>query len=654
VIDDVEAGDGFRAMFADEANERIDSMVATLLELENGNAEEGAVDSLFRDAHTLKGGAGMLGLDGVGTLAHAVEDVLERIRGATGTSPVLSDLLLRATDALRLHVVDDDTDSDGLLTELRDAAAASYDAAVTIVAATTSASAAVGPKPIRVAPEKIDRLLDLVGESVLHKRRLDHLVTGQGTAEPRVVTDELAAGEHLLDELKDMAIGMRTLPLAAIAAPLPRAVRDIAQSVGKEVDFRIIGADTELDRTILEGLAEPLVHILRNAVGHGIESPEERERLGKPRRGQIDLHAHQRGGSVELVIADDGRGVSRQVIEEARGSSIVDILTRPGFSTAAEVTDLAGRGVGLDAVRRDVEALGGELEVRSELGQGTEIVLRLPLALALLDVLLVERRGGVYGIPLSHVREVHAIERELTLEGRASFEHRGKAVAIVDLTAAVGLHPGTAGERSIVAVVAHGGKRAGVLCDRLLGKEEIIVKPLGSLLGPLTPFLGGAILGDGRIALLLDPAHIVAAARAARNMPTELVAEHHSTREPPKVLVVEDSLTVRELQRSILEAAGYRVATAPNGREAYERVVADEEVELVLTDVEMPEMTGIELTTAIRASTTRSSLPIVIVTSVDDVEAQRHGLEAGADAYIIKRSFDQRTLLDTVERLVGR
>jgi two-component system chemotaxis sensor kinase CheA len=494
-----------------------------------------------------------------------------------------------------------------------------------------------------------------VGESVLHKRRLDHVIIGEEAADPRIVADELAAGEYLLDELKDMAVGMRTLPLASIVGPLPRAVRDIAQAVGKEADLTITGAETELDRAILEGLAEPLVHILRNAVGHGIESPDERERLGKPRRGHIELRAEQRGGQVEIVIADDGRGVSREVIQEARGSSIVEVLTRPGFSTAAEVTDLAGRGVGLDSVRRDVEALSGELDIRSRPGEGSEMVLRLPLALALLDVLLVERSGGVYGIPLAHVDEVRSLESELSLEGRASFELRGQAVAILDLTSAIGTAPAAGADRSIVAVVSDGGKRVGVLCDSLLGKEEIIVKPLGLLLGKLTPFLGGAILGDGRIALLLDPAHLVSAPRAA-HAPAAAPAGRPvpSTRVAPKVLVVEDSFTVRELQRSILEAAGYRVTTAPNGREGYDRLVADEDVELVLTDVEMPEMNGIELTTAIRANTTRSSTPVVIITSLDDAEAQRHGMEAGADAYIIKRSFDQRTLLDTVERLVGR
>jgi two-component system chemotaxis sensor kinase CheA len=655
VIDDLEASDAFRAMFLDEATERIDSMVATLLALEKGENGPDTVDSLFRDTHSIKGGAGMLGLEEVGALAHAMEDVLEGMRDAASVPADLADRLLRATDGLRRHVAGETADTAAVIAELTAGDESATELTETVaapVAPSPGAATKSAAKAIRVAPEKIDRLLDLVGESVLHKRRLDHVIGGEQVSDGRTVTDELDLGEQLLDELKDMAIGMRTLPLSSIAGPLPRAVRDVAQATGKEAELTIAGAETELDRAILESLAEPLVHMLRNAVGHGIELPDERERLGKPRCGRIELRAEQRGGSVELVIADDGRGVAPELIEEGRrGGSLADVLTRPGFSTAAEVTDLAGRGVGLDAVKRDVESLGGSLEVRSEPGKGTEIVLRVPLALALLDVLLLERGGSVYGIPLASVEEVLAVTDQLSLEGRASFEVRGRSVALVDLTTAIGAAPAPAG--TVAAVVSTAGRRVGVLCDSLLGKEEIIVKPLGSLLGPLTAYLGGAILGDGRIALLLDPARLVAAPRA-----THRAGVAPRSAEPrrlsPKVLVVEDSFTVRELQRSILEAAGYRVTTAHDGRDGYERLVADEEIELVVTDVEMPEMTGVELTAAIRAHAQRGSTPVVIVTSLDDADARQRGVEAGADAYIVKRSFDQRTLLDTVERLVGR
>ena len=295
------------------------------------------------------------------------------------------------------------------------------------------------------------------------------------------------------------------------------------------------------------------------------------------------------------------------------------------------------------------------LEVRSEPGQGTEVVLLLPLALALIDVLLIERGEQTFGIPLASIEEVVLVDDRLSLEGRPALNLRDEAIPLIDLADLIGATAHALPQHAPAIIISTAGRRIATLCDRLLGQDEIVVKPLGPLLVSLHHrYLGGAILGDGRIALLLDPGSLVRAqhtpwARAdapSPKSPTERLA--------PKVLVVEDSFTVRELQRSILEAAGYRVETARDGREGLERLLADDEIELVLTDIEMPEMDGIELTRAIRSSVDRGSTPIVVLTSRNDDQDRRRGLEAGADAYMVKRSFDQHTLLDTVERLVGK
>ena len=218
---------------------------------------------------------------------------------------------------------------------------------------------------------------------------------------------------------------MRTLPLSSIVTPLPRAVRDLAAETGKQVELVVVGAETELDRAILEGLSEPLVHLLRNAVGHGIEPPEERERAGKPARGRLELRAEQRGSIVEVTVSDDGRGISEETLAEARRSgSLTAVLTQPGFSTAGAVSGLAGRGVGLDAVRDQAEAFGGSIEVRSEPGHGMQVILRLPLALALIEVLLVERAGNVYGFPLASVEEAVSLGATLSLAGQPAIELR--------------------------------------------------------------------------------------------------------------------------------------------------------------------------------------------------------------------------------------
>jgi len=448
---------------------------------------------------------------------------------------------------------------------------------------------------------------------------------------------------------------MRTLPLSSIAPPLPRAVRDLAAETGKEVELVIDGAETELDRTILEGLSEPLTHLLRNAIAHGIEAPEERARLGKPRCGHVQLRAEQRGGIVEVTLADDGRGVSSETLEQARSvGSLAETLAQAGFSTAGAVSEISGRGVGFGAVKAQVESFGGSVEVLSESGKGTQVVLRLPLALALLEVLLVERAGTVYGLPLASVEEAISLGEILTLGGRTSLELRGSSVPLADLAQLMGQAAPRLPEGSPAVVVTASGRRLAAGCDVLLGKEEVIVKSLGPLLTTLQAYLGAAILGDGRIALLVDPAKLVRDTDRQITLAGSEPSSPPAEPEMPKVLVVEDSFIVRELQRSILEAAGYRIETVCNGREALDHLGRDEAVQLVLTDLDMPEMGGIELTETIRATPARAALPVVIVTSRGEEHERQRGIDAGADAYMVKQGFDQHALLETVERLVGR
>lgn len=658
----------FLAIFRDEANELLDAMVAVLLACERGVADEReSIDLLFRHAHTLKGSAGILGLDDIRELASAVEDVLEEPRQSGVFPPEIVDPLLRAADVLRSYVEGNPEGKDDLLDELshrRSALVRREPSGGQPPAADPEPDAADAPpaepplpaeprRTIRVPADKLDRLLDLVGETVTHRRRLEYALDPEARHDERVA-DELDVGDRLLDELKDAAIGMRTLPLASITGPFPRAVRDMAVAAGKEAELTIVGADTELDRVILESLSEMLVHMLRNALAHGIETPAERERAGKPRIGRVELRAEQRGRLVEVVIADDGRGVPREVLARAeREGSLAEVLSRAGFSTAATVSDLAGRGVGLDAVKAQVEGFGGTLEVRSVPGRGTEVVLLLPLALALLEVLFVERGGHVYGLPLSAVAEVVAVTETLSLEGKPMFDLRGHSLALNDLGAMLGA-PTTRPlpARPPAVIISAAGRRVALLCDRLIGEEEVVVRSLGALLARLRGYLGAAILGDGRIALLLDPGTLVRAPlRLRASAATEAPA---APQRPPKVLVVEDSFTVRELQRSILESAGYRVETAHDGRQALERLALDREIELVVTDVEMPEMDGLSLTRAIRSDPSRASMPVVIVTSRSSDEDRAAGLSAGADAYMTKPSFDQQALLSTVGRLVGR
>jgi chemotaxis protein histidine kinase CheA len=494
----------FLGIFRAEASERLDAIVEALISVEDGSADEDVVGSLFRQTHTIKGGASLVGLDDVRRLAHAMEHVLHDLR-ATGSpvSPPTTATLLRAADALREHLDGTGQPIDEVLAEL--AAAGSHgEAPETLVLLNGQKGVAqtASRSTVRVAAAKVDRIVELVGETGLHRQRLDRALAEDlpAGASP-ALAEELESGRRLLEQLRRVSLDMRMLPVSSILGPLRRAVRDLAQSAGKEVDLTVSGAETELDRALLDELSESLVHVVRNAVDHGIESPDEREAAGKPRRGLIEIRAEPRSGLVEVAVRDDGRGVAAAVVATAsrEQSSLAEVLTQPGFSTASGVTELSGRGVGLDAVRRSMQSIGGHLTVASESGNGTEVRLSLPLTLALLDVLLVERCGDVYGVPLANVVEAIATDGMLTNGGR---------IPLVDLADVIGAQAPPPPAGAPVLVVQVGDARAAVSCDRLVGEDEIVLKSLRPMLQGLRCYLGAAILGDGRIALVLDPSSL--------------------------------------------------------------------------------------------------------------------------------------------------
>jgi len=648
------------AVFREETAERLDRVVEVLLAVEAGEAPEDAVDSLFRDLHSVKGNAGMVGFEDARRVAHAMEDLLQDARAGGELPTELVEPLLHGTDAIRRAVAGEGGDIEAALGELartrdggdpHDERRAGAPAQGAPTDAALAEGTPAGPAAsLRVAAEKVDRLLDAVGEAGLHRRRIDHLLEERDLAGP--LEEELDRGARLMENLQDAVLELRTLPLSSISGRFPRAVRDLARREGKQVKLRLSGVETQLDRGMLDGISETVTHLLNNAVVHGIEAPDERVAAGKPQRGRIDLSAEQRGAMVAIEVADDGRGVPVAVLEEARRrGSLTDMLAAPGFSTAEGVSATAGRGVGLDAVKAHVEGLGGGLELRTDPGSGTRATLLLPLTLALMRVLLLERGGHAFGLPLGSVVEALGVERRSSLGGHASIELRGERVPLGDLATALGAQPTPLPPHPPALVVTGGGAQAAAACDSMLGEQELVVKSLGSLLAGVPGYLGAGILGDGRVALVLDPTHLVRRLAAA---PTEVggavPANGHAR---PEVLVVDDQHTVRELQRSILETAGYRVQTARHGREALDLLADSEDVEVVVTDLEMPELDGLGLIEAIRADPGRSTLPVVIVSSRGGEEDRRRGAEAGADAYIVKQDFDQRTLIDSVARLVS-
>jgi two-component system chemotaxis sensor kinase CheA len=658
----------------EEARDRVANIERNLLALESGSIGPEAVDELFRDAHSVKSAAAMLGWHPAAAIAHAMEDRLDECREGTASLTDLTDLLLNGLDGLKQAIGDGEFDVEPLVAELEAASVTPGGARVeeptgveestpggpadtaSNGAATKGARKGNGPaaeQSIRVATWKVDRMLDAVGETVLHHRRLEHVLADHiSTAGDDESEQELDMGNRLLGELHDSAIGMRTLPLSSITAQYPRAVRDLAAEQGKEVELVMTGIDTQLDRSIIESIGELINHLLRNSVAHGIEVPGQRETAGKPRLGRVELRAEQRAGMVAIEVFDDGRGVSAELLAKAEEvGSLTELLSAPGFSTAAEVTDIAGRGVGLDAVKKRVEALAGSLEVQSRPGHGTEVTLLLPLTLAQMRLMMCERAGQPFGLPLTSVREVTGTSQKVSLGGRQSLELNGEAVQLEDLAVALGATAPELPEDAPAMVVGSPGRWRALSCDRVLGDQEVVVKSLGPMLAGVQGYLGAAILGDGRVALIVDPNHLVRGARGPTG-PAAGLAPSEEPAEAPRILVVDDQVSIRGLHRSILETAGYRVQTACDGLEAIDQL-ARGSIDLVLTDIEMPEMDGFELLHAIRGSAERASLPVVMVTGLGTAEQRQRGADEGADGYIVKEDYDQQAMLDMVSRLVG-
>jgi two-component system chemotaxis sensor kinase CheA len=525
-----------------------------------------------------------------------------------------------------------------------------------------------GPLP-RHAAEALAQVGDHISRV---ERDLDRFVTAMAAGERQL---ERAAG-RLDDEVRRV----RMLPFAEACQGLERSVRDVARTEGKQVELTIEGGDVELDRSVLEGLRDPLNHLVRNAVDHGIEPPERRRAAGKPEAGRVTVSAALRGTQVEVVVADDGKGLDLDAVRaQARGrglcepsdtSALKDLVFLPGFSTATAVTSISGRGVGLDVVKSRLESLQGTVDLTSEPGRGTRFTLAVPLTLTTLRALLIEAGGQTFALASTSVPKLVRVEPGdlRTVEGRAMLVRDGAPLPVVELAAVLGLpaqQPASApamGKRPAL-IVAAGDRRVAFLVDELVTEQEIIVKGLGDRIRRVRHVVGATILPTGRIAPVLNAANLIrtalgqgqaiAAYRAAATGGPRDGNGFGGPLAPPRrrLLVVDDSVTTRTLEKSILEAAGYEVLTAVDG-EAGWRMLQEQGADLVVSDIEMPRMDGFALTEAIRRSTRFAELPVVLFSSLASERDRSRGIEVGADAYIVKGAFDQNDLIKTIAQLL--
>jgi len=484
----------------------------------------------------------------------------------------------------------------------------------------------------------------------------------------------------IIGELQDDIRAVRLIPISTVFDTFPRAVRDLSREYNKEIDLKVSGGEVELDKSIIEAIKDPLMHLVRNAVDHGIEAPEERLRRGKPERGNISLSAHHQGNKVAMEVSDDGAGIDLERVKEQavkKGyieksqaemmdeESAIQLIFLPGLSTSSIITDVSGRGVGMDVVMENIgRKLKGTVEVHTEAGKGTKVCLAVPITLAIMRGLLVRVGQETFAIPTESVEKNVVLAREQikSVEGKQVIVDGDRIIPLVQLGAVLGVngtHREHNDDRILAVIMNHSQRNIGFCVDGFAGEQEMVIKSLGSYLKRIPDVAGVTVLGNGDVVPILHVSDLVNSARnklGAALIPAyagsqESVTEHIVTKKP-SILVVDDSLTTRELERNILEASGYDVHVAVDGLDGLSKV-SERMFDLIISDIQMPRMDGFQMVEKLKQNDQYRNIPVVIVTALQKDEEKRRGIEVGASAYIAKSSFDQMTLLDTIEMLIG-
>ncbi|TAK82471.1 MAG: hybrid sensor histidine kinase/response regulator [Betaproteobacteria bacterium] len=751
------------ATFRVEADEHLKSMSSGLLELEKapGDARRAElVETIFREAHSLKGAARAVNFSDIESACQSLESLFAGMKSGADIPGQLFDLLHPALDALggllspesaaaakpalatlirRLEAAMNGPPSARAEPSSSPTSAEPAELAVAAAAEALPASRGPAPETVRISAAKLDAAMrqaeELLGarlaagerarelrefQAALATRKKEraeiHTVlralerslkrSGKGNGESigagerrslAKLIEQLEAGnvfvktlEHRLARLAMTAEGdhraltavvnnlvddvkeMQLLPAASLLEALPRMVRELARDRGKQAELAVQGGEIEIDRRILEELKDPLIHLLRNCVDHGVETPAERVQKGKPAHGTISIAISQKdGGKIEVTVADDGAGidvakvkaaaaklgeVSAEEAEQLDEQGALALVFRSGVSTSPIITDLSGRGLGLAIVREKVERLGGTIALETPVDAGTTFRIVLPLTLATFRGILVRAGERLFVIPAVSVeRAVRvAVEDIQTLENRETIPLGGQAVSLVRLGDALEMpRKGESADTVHAVVLGSGLARIAFQVDEVLGEQEVLVKSLGPQLARVRNVAGASVLGTGEVAPVLNvPDLMKSAAGLAATTRAPVAAEKPAEARKRSVLVVEDSITSRSLLKNILESAGYGVATAVDGIDAF-TALKTATFDLVVSDVEMPRMDGFDLTAKIRADKNLSELPVVLVTALERREHRERGIEAGANAYIVKSSFDQSNLLEVVRRLIS-
>jgi chemotaxis protein histidine kinase CheA/CheY-like chemotaxis protein len=680
------------SLFASESRDELDALSSGLVALESGGPESGpTLNEMMRAAHSLKGGARAVELEPVDRVAHALEDLL---KSSTATEVLASeavDLAYRALDAIEVIIAAAtggpaaDVNVSALCEELREAATgstgqegdrppssptegtASGPAAppAPVSSEPSSGTRASAPEPtVRVKVSKLDRLMASVRELETARVGIEYAteqLTERAEREDietreydrragaiRDVTSGAMSGlQRAAREVADDVAEVRTVPLSLAFDPLPRTVRDLARDLGKKVGLEVSGGEIDVDRSVMEVLRPALVHVIRNAVDHGIESPPMRFASGKPEEGRITVRARSTGGRLEVEVSDDGSGLDEEAIrtkavaaglvseQEADAmpyEEIVSLVLMPGFSTREKAGEISGRGVGLDAVQEGISSIQGGLEIGGIRGSGTRVMMSVPLAIAAIEVIVATIGGHAVGFPLTETDRIVEIEDE----HGDSVDHGSATIPLSNPATVESLAPGGAGTPRYAVIVRAAGRRIAVPVESLIGVARLSTMPLPEALPRIELFRSVAILPDGRVLRLLEPQVLI----------TDLPPA-------PRLLVVDDSVAWQERARAWFGDAGWEVETAPDGQSAL-AMLTEGRFDGVLTDVEMPRLDGIGLAKAVRSGSPDPGLPIVVWTASAGEEAGPAAEEAGVDAFLAKEAGREQEALSALRAAIER
>ena len=721
----------FLARFIEESRKHITQLSSGLIALEQNPDDREQIDTIFRAAHTIKGSSNMMNFEVISEFAHTIENSLSMLReGKAVLDKDHTDILLKCVDILSsmLDEAEESRDitppSEELLKELSSLQNRTASEEHTRPESpqpeqtidTDQKTSQTSEQPDRrkkrrvtkdtfiIKTEKLDNLIKLISElslwninlesslqeinntirlsNRLHKsidsdtpHTLTHAIQELKSSTDRLATslmNDIHTLNQLNIELRETLLNIKLVPIAVIFEKLPRVVREVSARFGKKINFTMSGADTELDKTIIDMIDESMIQMIRNAIDHGIEPPETREQAGKPALGNIAIHAGYERGMCRIQITDDGAGVNvPQLLKNAQdrglistseaerirkhptSEAIANLMFTPGLSASRIITDLSGRGVGMDIVHENIiRKLNGSVKVDTTPGQGTTITIWLPLNTAMMNVTIFRIGDRQLAVPTPAIVEILRTKNTEMIEvvDRTALRRREQIIPIVRLNSILKIDEEASRQTQnpLVLIIRTGSGQVALITDEIIMQDNFVINSLPDHMKD-TPWVSGCVItGSFTIVNLLNSRHLLEFSQQ-NNQKKSKEPEHKKI---IKILVVDDSISTRDIEKSILESYGYQVELASDGQEAYE-LTQDHQYDLVITDIEMPRMDGITLTKTLRKEKAYRHTPIILVSSRDSREDKAKGAQAGADAYIVKSAFDQNNLIQTIKTLVG-